>query len=102
MHMKWTAAAMATLMLGACTGTSADAGPETPATMAGGACKADALQSHIGHIATEASGAVLLKESGARTLRWAPPNSALTMDYRPDRLTVGYDDSYKIISISCG
>ena len=52
--------------------------------------------------ATAASGAELMRLSGARTLRWVPPRSAVTMDYRADRLTVSYDDNYTIVRISCG
>ncbi|KUO54550.1 MAG: hypothetical protein APF78_03475 [Sphingomonadales bacterium BRH_c3] len=65
-------------------------------------CDASALQEHIGHKASERSGAILLELSGARTLRWVPPRTAVTMDYRPDRLTVSYDDNYVIERISCG
>lgn len=65
-------------------------------------CEASALQGHIGHTASEKSGAMLLQLSGARSLRWVPPRTAVTMDYRPDRLTVGYDDDMKITRIGCG
>ncbi len=67
-----------------------------------GACNADAMQMHVGHKASAASGAELLRLSGAKTLRWVPPRSAVTMDYRADRLTVSYDDDYTIVRISCG
>ena len=56
----------------------------------------------IGQRATTELGARLLQITGARTLRWAPPNSALTMDFRPDRLTVSYDQNYAIDRIACG
>ena len=65
-------------------------------------CNADAVQSHLGHTASAEAGEVLLAESGARQLRWAPPRSALTMDYSPDRLTVSYDDDMRITQIVCG
>ena len=65
-------------------------------------CDASELQSHIGHKATAKSGAVLLELSGARVLRWVPPRTAVTMDYRVDRLTVSYDDDMVITRISCG
>lgn len=66
------------------------------------ACDASGLQDHIGHTASARSGAVLLELSGARVLRWVPPRTAVTMDYRADRLTVSYDDDMKITRISCG
>jgi len=65
-------------------------------------CDASELQSHIGHKATAKSGAVLLELSGARVLRWVPPRTAITMDYRVDRLTVSYDDDLVIMRITCG
>lgn len=66
------------------------------------ACDASGLQGHIGHTATVRSGAILLELSGAHVLRWVPPRTAVTMDYRPDRLTVSYDDDMVITRISCG
>lgn len=70
-----------------------------PAAMA---CKADAAKSHIGHDATQAMGDAILKDSGARSLRWGPPGSAWTMDYREDRVNVRYDEKMKITDITCG
>lgn len=65
-------------------------------------CNADNVQDRIGQVATLELGAELLAATGARTLRWGPPRSAMTMDYRPDRLTVSYDDNMVIDRISCG
>ncbi|WP_296722630.1 I78 family peptidase inhibitor [Erythrobacter sp.] len=65
-------------------------------------CDAAPAQYHIGHDATQAMGAAILKDSGARTLRWGPPNSAWTMDYRQDRVNVRYDGQMKIVEITCG
>ncbi|MBD3728345.1 MAG: hypothetical protein IE933_01435 [Sphingomonadales bacterium] len=67
-----------------------------------GQCDDSPAQAHIGHKASAESGAKLLEITGARTLRWVPPRTAVTMDYRPDRLTVSYDDNYSITRISCG
>ena len=41
-------------------------------------------------------------ESGAEVLRWGPPNSAWTMDYRTDRVNVRYDEARQITEITCG
>lgn len=65
-------------------------------------CNAVPAQVHIGHDATQAMGAAVLKDSGARTLRWGPPRSAWTMDYRQDRVNVRYDDAMKIVEVTCG
>lgn len=65
-------------------------------------CNADAVQSHVGHKATQAMGATILRESGAKVLRWGPPDSVWTMDYREDRVNVRYDRSMMITAITCG
>jgi hypothetical protein len=94
--------------LGGCTTTTGggEAAPDQAASLpqAPGAmtCNADPAQYHIGHDATQAMGAAILKDSGARTLRWGPPRSAWTMDYRQDRVNVRYDEAMKITDITCG
>jgi hypothetical protein len=65
-------------------------------------CDPAPAQYHIGHDATQAMGAAILKDSGARSLRWGPPRSAWTMDFRQDRVNVEYDDQMKITRVSCG
>jgi len=65
-------------------------------------CKADAVQSYVGQGVTPELGAAILKASGARSLRWGPPRSAMTMDYRVDRVNVMYDDASKITQVTCG
>ena len=47
-------------------------------------------------------GAAIMKDTGAQSLRWGPPESAWTMDYRPDRVNVRYDREMKITEITCG
>ncbi|QNO25364.1 hypothetical protein EEB18_011135 [Sphingopyxis sp. OPL5] len=90
----------AVLPLAACAGS--DAPVESTPPPAEAACKADAAQSYVGQIATPDLGGAILKASGARTLRWGPPRSAMTMDYRIDRVNVMYDDAYKITQVTCG
>lgn len=93
----------AALPLAAC--SASEAPPEstpTPTPPAEAACNADSVQSLVGQTATAEVGGQLLKGSGATTLRWVPPRTAVTMDFRPDRLTVSYDDALKIERISCG
>ena len=95
-----SSALLYTLPLAACA-----AAPEkeiAPAQPPAAVCDAAPAQSHIGHTATAESGAVLLRITGARQLRWAPPGGALTMDFRQDRLTVGYDRNMAITTIACG
>lgn len=71
----------------------------TPAAVA---CRPEGLEKFVGQTASAASGAQMLAASGARTLRWAGPGMAVTMDYRPDRLTVVYDREMRITRLSCG
>lgn len=67
-----------------------------------GECKPEPGQAFVGQTASAEVGAQLLKATGAARLRWGPPRSAMTMDYRPDRLTVSYDDDLVIDRVSCG
>lgn len=65
-------------------------------------CNADSLGEFIGQPATTAVASAMMKASGARTMRWAPKNGAVTMDYRQDRLTVGLTSDIKVESANCG
>lgn len=75
---------------------------ERPLPASEGQCDATSLSSAVENLATSDLGAHLLAESGARSLRWIPPRSAVTMDYRSDRLNITYDDDYRITRIYCG
>lgn len=88
------------LALAGCAGGygKAESAPPPPPEL----CKADGAQGFVGRAATAELGAELLRVTGARTLRWVPPRTAVTMDYRADRLTVSYDDNRIIERISCG
>ncbi|MGC1270205.1 MAG: I78 family peptidase inhibitor [Croceibacterium sp.] len=102
--MKITAVASLAglVLLSACATTA----PPPPAPIGSDAdavqCDAAPAQSHIGHKASVASGTELMRITHARTLRWVPPRTAVTMDFRADRLTVSYDDNMVIERISCG
>jgi hypothetical protein len=65
-------------------------------------CDAAPAQRHLGKEATQAVGEAALRDSGARTLRWGPPGSAWTMDFREDRVNVVYDARMRITEITCG
>ncbi len=74
-----------------------------PEKEAGGfECSAGAAQYAIGQKASSELAGELLKKTGSRTLRWMPPRTAATMDFRNDRLNIAYDDSMVIIQINCG
>ncbi|WP_380786647.1 I78 family peptidase inhibitor [Sphingomonas sp. R86521] len=65
-------------------------------------CKAEALGDLVGKRASDARGDVLLKRSGASTLRWIAPNTMVTQDFRQERLNVHTDDKGRITQVSCG
>lgn len=92
----------AALPLAACTQERPPVESTPPPPEAEMTCKADVAQSYVGQTATPDLGGAILKASGARTLRWGPPRSAMTMDYRVDRVNVMYDDAYKITQVTCG
>ncbi len=100
MIAKWTGLAWLAFSLAGCAGMTAR--PDASAAMSVATCQAEGAQSMIGQTANAALGSQLLRETGASTLRWVPPRSAMTMDFRPDRLTVGYDDDYHVMTINCG
>jgi hypothetical protein len=92
------------LALGACattpSGSAAD--PGAGADPRGGTCSAEAGQRFVGQKAEAATGQAISEATGARVLRWVPPRSAVTMDFREDRVTVSYDDAMVITRVACG
>lgn len=92
----------ASLALASCTTMASDAPQDMPVREPSGECDASGVQGMIGQRATAQLGATLLEQTGAATLRWVPPRTAVTMDFRPDRLTVSYDDDLMVERISCG
>jgi len=103
--MKWPIMIMAggaMLGCGGCAASSTTDGGAEPAAPPMAQCSNDGLDRFVGQKATAELGAEMLKFSGARTLRWGGPNTAMTMDFRPDRLTVIYDQNMVIERLSCG
>lgn len=102
--MKKYAAALALMTVSGCTTPSNSAQPNSgeakDPVLAG--CDATKLQYAVGQKSSAALGAKLMQESGARTLRWMPPRTAATMDFRSDRLNIAYNDAMVITSIDCG
>ncbi|MDE0948006.1 MAG: I78 family peptidase inhibitor [Sphingobium sp.] len=74
----------------------------TPPVTADGSCNHDSLARFTGQKASAETGTALLRASGAKTLRWGGPGMAMTMDFRPDRLTVSYDEAMLITTARCG
>ena len=78
--------------LSACTTTAAPAG----------VCNAEPAQTFVGQRADAASGLAIQRATGAEMVRWGPPRSAMTMDFREGRVTVAYDDAMTITRVTCG
>lgn len=97
--MRTALVAMMMVPLAACATTS---GSEAPVANAQGPCSNEAVASFVGQKASAETGAAMLKASGAKAMRWGGPGMAMTMDFRPDRLTVSYDEAMVIISARCG
>lgn len=79
-------------------------GPREPdrVTSTNPPCTADNTADFIGKRATAAIGEAIVARTGATIFQWVPPRTAVTMDYREDRVRVGYDDDLAIIRIACG
>jgi hypothetical protein len=92
------ASALTSLALAAC-GTAPANGPES---LPAGSCRDEGLIVFMGRDATPETGTDLMRESGARVLRWVPKGSMITMDFSADRLTVYLDSNNKIEKLSCG
>lgn len=77
---------------------------DTP-VMGGGSgfkCDASMLGDLIGKPASQDLGTDALKRSGSRNLRWIQPNTAVTMDYREDRLNIRLDGQNVVTGSNCG
>ena len=65
-------------------------------------CNAEPGQLFVGQKADAASGLAIRQATGADTVRWVPPRTAVTMDFQEGRVTVSYDDAMTITRVSCG
>lgn len=83
-------------LLGACT-------PKTPPeAIPGVECNVEKLGGLTGKAKSAEVESEALRLSGAKSVRWLAPDSAATMDFRPDRLNLNTDAEGKIVSARCG
>lgn len=94
--------ATALLTLGACAATGNAADPEGPPPASLGECSAEEAQGLVGQAATPELAAEALRLTGLRTVRWIPEGSAVTMDFRIDRLNIELDRENRVSRITCG
>ena len=97
--MRLLIAGVAIFPLTACTIAQSDAtAPGPPA----GTCHNEVLSRFTGQPASQALGERILRESGARTIRWVPKGSVVTMEFSPERVTVLLDGNNNVERASCG
>lgn len=77
-------------------------GCSTTGTLENNFCNADPAQGFVGQKADGAAGLAIRQATGADEVRWGPPRSAMTMDFRQGRVTVSYDDDMVITRVACG
>jgi hypothetical protein len=87
------------LALSACATVPADGEP--PAREPADTCKQEAGQRFLGQRATADLGAEIMRATDSTRIRWVPPRTAVTMEYAFGRVTVSYDDDYRITAVSC-
>lgn len=68
----------------------------------GDECGASLVSTYVGLRATTQLRSDVTTRSAAKSVRWIVPDSAVTMDYRPDRLNVELDRDDKILRFTCG
>lgn len=68
----------------------------------GHTCRTTDTDRFIGKRRSTIMGEAIRHVTRAAVLRWAPPGTMLTMDFRADRVTVYLDTKRKITKLSCG
>jgi hypothetical protein len=91
---------LAAAALGAC--ASAPAATPVHGVTPGHKCETAGTDQFIGQAATSETGTSIMRVSHAAVLRWAPPGTMLTMDFREDRVTVHLDAANAMTEIKCG
>jgi len=97
--MRFLIANLGLLSLAACAVAQSDATAVGPAP---GICRGDALDQFTGQPASQELGRRMMLASGARTVRWVPKGSVVTMEFNAERVTVLLDGSNRVERASCG
>ena len=95
----FTALSLCAFAVSACTagGTEPEAMPPPPSE----GCGAEQLSAYVGQPASEEVLARIRAWRGEHPIRVLKPGSAMTMDYRPERLNIYLDDSGIIKEFKC-
>jgi hypothetical protein len=94
--------ALGGLLLSASACAAVAPGAEEVPVHGAGKCDATRAQALTGQQASSALGAEALKMTGATRLRWIPIGTAVTMDYREDRLNIELNRNNRVTAIRCG
>ena len=86
------------LLLAAC---ATQAAPPAQDPAAPHKCDPSNIQQFVGQQRSSDLERRMLEVSGASLVRWAPFGTAITMEFRADRLTVFLDENNRINRISC-
>jgi hypothetical protein len=104
---QFVTVALASLILGACSTVQApgteNSGDSPPAqgTVPAHKCDSTNIQQFVGQRRSAELERQMLQVSGASVVRWAPFGTAVTMEFRADRLTAFLDENNRIDRISC-
>lgn len=90
--------APAALLMAACVTNPAP----LPGSITRGTCVEGPGQAYLGQAANAENGTAILAQTQSSILRWAAPNSMMTMEFSPQRVTVHYGADMKITKVSCG
>jgi len=96
---------LAPILLAACAAEAppADTGqPPIRGDTFGHVCGIAGTHRFIGKVGDGNAEAAIKAATHAAVLRWSPPGTMMTMDYRTDRVTVFLDSHRKITKITCG
>lgn len=68
----------------------------------GDECGASLVQTFVGLRANATLRDEIARRSQAKSIRWVEPGTAVTMDFRPDRMTAALDEDGVIQTMRCG
>ena len=89
-------------LLAACATTNPPVSTPVHGVTPGHKCDVAGTDRFIGQTRSAKAEAAIKRATKAAVLRWSPPNTMLTMDYREDRVTVWVDEAGKISKLRCG
>ncbi|AKC87514.1 I78 family peptidase inhibitor [Pseudoxanthomonas suwonensis] len=92
----------ATVQLAACSSVQPDPGAPGRNGTAAGACNAEPVAWAVGQQAEQEVMGRVWRESGAGLIRPIGPGTAVTRDFRPDRVNVEIDGNNTITRVTCG